>query len=104
MTGEHTGQSKVCRLRNSLGGVSGEQRESAVEISDVIESDIHSDVGYFIVRFQKLELGFADAERIDVLHRRITVSLLEQVGNVIGTQTQSIPDYLQSNPLGVMLR
>ena len=30
------------------GGVSGEQRESAVEISDVIESDIHSDVGHFL--------------------------------------------------------
>ena len=30
------------------GGVSEEQRESAVEISDVIESDIHSDVGYFL--------------------------------------------------------
>ena len=26
------------------------------------------------------------------------------MGNVIGTQTQSIPDYLQSDPLGVMLR
>lgn len=30
------------------GGVSGEQRESTVEISDVIESDIHSDVGHFL--------------------------------------------------------
>lgn len=79
-------------------------QKSPVEITDVIESDIHSDVGYFVFRFDQAKLRLSDAEDVDVLHRGILEAFLENVGDVIRAQSEGVRHDLQGDLLRVVSR
>ena len=84
------------------GSQADQIQESTVEITDVVESDIHCDVGYFIGCFNKAELRLSDAEDIHIMHWRILKLVLEYMGNIIRTQRQCVGNILQRDFFGVV--
>ena len=63
-----------------------QRQKSAIEISDIVESDIHGNIGDPVIASNQTYLCFAYTEIVDLLHGRIYISVLKYMGYIAGTQ------------------